>query len=234
MKHPSSQHGISRDAFLARIRAAIGQESPTEGAPPPPAVDESIVRLATPDQDLVSLFARRAGEVGMMVRETSMGSLSADLRECLSDLGASSASLSFAHETLRRTTCDILNDTAVSITGDNNEARFEDLYETDVGISDVERAIAETGTLVYASGEHRSRGGFLVPPTHIAIVRASQIVADMIDHWPSVSQTAATPGALPSSMVMITGPSKTADIEGILITGVHGPGAVHVFVVGDE
>ena len=69
-----------------------------------------------------------------------------------------------------------------------------------------------------------------MPPVHIAIVRAAQIVPDMLDLWP--------PGvpapSMPASLVLVTGPSKTADIEGILITGVHGPREVRVIVVESD
>jgi L-lactate dehydrogenase complex protein LldG len=51
-------------------------------------------------------------------------------------------------------------------------------------------------------------------------------VPDLLDLF-----AASTPGGLPANLTLISGPSKTADIEGILITGVHGPGAVHVILV---
>lgn len=107
---------------------------------------------------------------------------------------------------------------------------LDDLYGVDVGITDVRAAIAETGTLVCWSGPLHGRGVSLVPPVHIAVVRRSDIVPDMIDY---LARHAAEGGALPSSIVFITGPSKTADIEGILITGVHGPREVHIMLVGD-
>ena len=85
-------------------------------------------------------------------------------------------------------------------------------------------AIAETGTLVIASDMRRSRGTFLIPPIHIAVIFESHILPDMIDLWPRLA-------VLHTAFTLITGPSKTADIEGILITGVHGPKAVHVIVL---
>jgi L-lactate dehydrogenase complex protein LldG len=98
-------------------------------------------------------------------------------------------------------------------------------YDAAVGITDVDAALAETGTIIVRSDAMRSRGTFLVPPIHIAIVRARQILPDMLDFWREFQ------GKPPTSLVFISGPSKTADIEGILITGVHGPKAVHVVLV---
>ncbi|HEY3241849.1 MAG TPA: lactate utilization protein, partial [Phycisphaerae bacterium] len=105
---------------------------------------------------------------------------------------------------------------------------FESYYRADAGLTRVDAALAESGTLVCSTGAGRGRGLSLVPPTHIAIVHCSDIVPDMLDYWPRID-----PQALPSSIVFIAGPSKTADIEGILITGVHGPREVHVVLVAD-
>ncbi len=101
-------------------------------------------------------------------------------------------------------------------------------FDAVVGISGVFAAIAETGTLVLASDATRSRGTFLIPPVHIAIVQEFQVVPDMLDLWPLVGTKP------PTALTLITGPSKTADIEGILVTGVHGPGAVHVILVAPD
>ena len=65
----------------------------------------------------------------------------------------------------------------------------------------------------------------LAVPNYISIVRADQIVPDLLD-W-----TASLPADLPANQVLISAPSKTADIEMIIITGVHGPGEVHVIIV---
>ena len=68
----------------------------------------------------------------------------------------------------------------------------------------------------------------MIPPVHIAVVAQAQIVPDLCDFFDGLG------GSLPANINVITGPSKTADIEGILITGVHGPGDVHVVVVSDS
>ena len=96
-------------------------------------------------------------------------------------------------------------------------------------ITDVHGAIAESGTIVCASDAGHSRGLSLVPPVHIALVRQSDILPDLIDF---LRKWKGTPGSgMPSSLTLITGPSKTADIEGELIVGVHGPGQVHIVVM---
>ena len=68
----------------------------------------------------------------------------------------------------------------------------------------------------------------LLPPVHVAIVERQQIVADLIDAFSALTRGKEE---LPSNVVLITGPSKTGDIELQLTTGVHGPGTWHVIVV---
>jgi L-lactate utilization protein LutC len=99
------------------------------------------------------------------------------------------------------------------------------MFSADVGITSAAAAIAETGSLVCTSGPDCWRGLSLIPPIHVAVIRADQILPDLLD-WFS-----GPPEPLPANITLISGPSKTADIEGILITGVHGPGEVHVVVV---
>jgi L-lactate dehydrogenase complex protein LldG len=67
----------------------------------------------------------------------------------------------------------------------------------------------------------------LLPPAHIAVVPASRILTGLDELY----RTLPKPADVTSSMVLITGPSRTADIEQILVRGVHGPGEIHVVVV---
>lgn len=84
------------------------------------------------------------------------------------------------------------------------------------GMTTAAGAIAETGTLILSDASTSSRLGALAPWVHIAALRRDQIFADIT----------ATLAALPAdpNIIWVTGPSKTADVEGILIEGVHGPG----------
>ncbi len=87
----------------------------------------------------------------------------------------------------------------------------------DVGLTGAEAALAETGSVVVSSGPGKSRLASLLPPVHIAFVATSQLTADIFT-W-----TAARQGQLPANVVLISGPSKSADIERVLAVGVHGP-----------
>lgn len=87
----------------------------------------------------------------------------------------------------------------------------------DVGLSGADAALAETGSVVVSSGPGKSRLATLLPPVHVALVSTAQLATDIFT-W-----TAARQKIRPASMTIITGPSKTADIEQVLAVGVHGP-----------
>jgi L-lactate dehydrogenase complex protein LldG len=106
----------------------------------------------------------------------------------------------------------------------------DQFFQADLGISGVAYAVAETGTLVMASARSEPRSLSLLPPVHIAVVGQSQLLPDLFDFFAAL-ETGKT--QLPSCLSLITGPSKTGDIELKLVTGVHGPGELHVvFVTG--
>jgi L-lactate dehydrogenase complex protein LldG len=97
-----------------------------------------------------------------------------------------------------------------------------------LGITGADAALASTGSLVLHTGQGRGRLTSLLPPVHIALVPAGRLVWDLA-HWlhanPRIDQS--------SNLVIVTGPSRTADIEMTLTRGVHGPRDVHVVLVND-
>jgi L-lactate dehydrogenase complex protein LldG len=107
------------------------------------------------------------------------------------------------------------------------ERTDEVLFGVDVGITGVVAAVAETGTLMCVSSAAAARGATLIPPLHIALVSEAQIVGDLFDLFEQLDGSR----DLPANVCLITGPSKTADIEGVLVTGVHGPGEVHIVIL---
>lgn len=110
------------------------------------------------------------------------------------------------------------------------DARRERLAELDpvpVGLTGAVAGLADTGSLAVISAPGRGRMASLLPPAHIAVLRAEQIVPSM-PHFLASHPDAADAG---SNLVFITGPSRTGDIEMTLSRGVHGPGVVDVVIV---
>lgn len=88
----------------------------------------------------------------------------------------------------------------------------EDVWQADMGITLADFAIAETGSIVLSAGNNRARLASLTPPTHIVLVK--EIVATLEEAFARITDR---------TSVIITGTSRTADIEGVLVRGVHGP-----------
>ena len=90
-------------------------------------------------------------------------------------------------------------------------------------------AIAETGTLVFTTGAQTPTASALLPDTHVAVVRADRIVSGMEEAFALVRTEH---GGMPRAMNMISGPSRTGDIEQTIVLGAHGPFRVHVLLLG--
>ena len=90
--------------------------------------------------------------------------------------------------------------------------------------------VAETGTLIMTSGPDNPTTLNFLPDTHIVVVDAKDIAGDYESVWARLR--ARYGDALPRTINMITGPSRSADIAQILILGAHGPRRLHVLVVG--
>lgn len=99
-------------------------------------------------------------------------------------------------------------------------APHKDPWTATVGVTWAEIAIAETGSLIVRARPNRSRLTSLTPPIHIALIRNDAIVPHLEDAMGAFAQD--------RTAVIITGPSRTADIEGVLVRGVHGPGELIV------
>ena len=99
------------------------------------------------------------------------------------------------------------------------EAFKEDLFQIDAGITSVRAGVAETGAVVLWPTSHEPRLMSLVPPVHVAVLDADTIynsLGEMMtaERWAD---------GMPTNALLISGPSKTADIEFTLVFGVHGP-----------
>ena len=97
-----------------------------------------------------------------------------------------------------------------------------------VGITGVFAGIAETGTLMLLSGPDTPASMHLLPETHIAVLPASRVVAHYEDAFARIRQEH---GSLPRAVNLVSGPSRTGDIEQTIVIGAHGPYRVHIVIV---
>lgn len=113
-----------------------------------------------------------------------------------------------------------------------NHARQEGiqwLSQADAGLTGCLGVLADTGSLILVSGSERSQLASLLPPVHIAVVRTEQIYQSFDDWLRNSNETIADYQAV----TLVSGPSRTADIEMTLTIGVHGPKRLIVFIVSD-
>lgn len=96
------------------------------------------------------------------------------------------------------------------------------------GVSTAIYGLAETGSVVLAASRDEPRGRSLLPDVHVTLLREDRILPGLEELFAAVGD------ALPSALAIVTGPSRSADIEQKLVVGVHGPGEVHVVLTAPE
>lgn len=98
----------------------------------------------------------------------------------------------------------------------------------EVGITGCEFLVAQTGSVMVSSAQGGGRQMNIFPPLHIIIANKNQLVATLEEAYSMIQQKYAD--GLPSQIALITGPSRTADIEKTLVLGAHGPGELWVMI----
>ena len=211
---------MSRDNILHRVRTALGRSAGQAVADPPP------VRIRIPDVDMEKRISTMFASIEALAGKTHRAATPADARAfvaaAIEGKSAVASNAPFLAE------CGIASLPGVrSGIADREELRR--LCATaDVGITSADYALADTGTLVMLASPAEARLISLLPPMHIAVVPKERLLSGLDELFTMLPD----PAAQTSSMVLITGPSRTADIEQILVRGVHGPGEIHVVVVG--
>ncbi len=106
-----------------------------------------------------------------------------------------------------------------------------DFLNQQAGVTRCEFLIARFGSVMVSSALNAGRRMFVYPETHIVIAKASQVVVEISDALKGMQKKYKK--GLPSQITVITGPSRTADIEKTLVMGAHGPKELYVFLIDD-
>src|SRR5436190_9955149 len=205
----------NRDAFVARVRQATvqGRQYRVHTQPAPDGIG-----YVGAGGDLCERFAAEAEAVGGQAFVVpDLAAAREQRQKRWTDADAALAGCG-QHELLDRLELgDLLAAAGVVPLDYDDLAKLslaeqrEKLLACDLGITSCDCAIAETGTLMMCSRPGQERVASLLPPTHIAIVERQQIVPDLIDAMTLLHQRGLN--SLPSNITLITGPSKTGDIE---------------------
>jgi L-lactate dehydrogenase complex protein LldG len=210
---------------LTRVRRALGRAAPLTTPPTPPTINEPVARLVHSEIGLPELFTSRAQAQKMHVEPATPDQVAAKVVGYL--VGRGLRRIALPNSPL----LDQLGiEPALKAAGLDartwRDMTLDQLYDFDAGVTDVTYAIAETGSLVIQTNPEHGRSISLVPNVHIAIVQPQNCLPDLLDLMEKLQET-----GIGNNVTIITGPSKTADIEGALVVGVHGPGEVRVFLL---
>lgn len=218
---------MDREAFLTRIRSALDTSllppHPTEdpGAYVPPAPSGSLVDRFCTELEAVDGVAHRATGIDD-ARRIVMGLMEGHRTfMARGNLPIPGLAGHLIHEGFHIVGTDVPSDPVGRL---DHQRSYMDL---EVGITSVDAALAESGSIVLTSGRESPRMASLIPQIHIALVATDQIYPSL-SHLLAERPDLVTAG---SNLVVITGPSRTGDIEQTLTLGVHGPRHVHVVLV---
>jgi L-lactate dehydrogenase complex protein LldG len=214
---------MERARFLERVRGGLSGVE----APPLPS-DLPITPASDDGRPPHQRFSEELREVGGVVEPVSRADLAGAVAAAAEATDARTAVIGpdvgpFAEkviEGLRRSGVEVLEP-------DGPEKWREACARADLGVTGALLGVASSGSILTAAGSASSRLASLLPPAHLAILPSERLVAGFEELFAALGDRLVRA----SSAVLISGPSRTADIEMVLVRGVHGPRHVHVLLV---
>ena len=210
---------MSRDHILHKVRTALGRSAGQAPAAAPPA------RIRIPEVDLDARVASFFHAIEKLAGKTLLAASGAEVAAYIAPLVVGKSAVASNAAVLRD--CGVTGLAGVRTGFTDREELRAACAAADFGITGADYALADTGTLVMLSSQREARMISLLPPVHIAVVAREKILTGLDELYTVLPH----PADETSSMVLITGPSRTADIEQILVRGVHGPGEIHVIAL---
>jgi len=210
---------VSRDWMLHKIRTALGRSAGQPAPEPPPVLlDVPVVSV----EDRIGLFR---ASLEKLAGKPHVAASPAEARDYAAALAAGKRVVASNAPFLRE--CGITSIPGVESGFTDAAALREACADAGLGITSADYVLADTGSLVLLSSHEEARLISLLPPVHLAVVPCDRLLTGLDE----LLTVLPLPAERTSAMVFITGPSRTADIEQILVRGVHGPGEIHVVLV---
>lgn len=195
----------ARENILGRVRTSLRRPQGTPVPPPPP------VRIRIPEVPLERRIETFCTALEVLAAKTLVAASPAEAAEYVERVVAGRNAWS--------TQSPLLAECGISYPAVEKD-------KAEVGITGADYGLADTGTLVVL-GSSDPRLASLLPPVHIALLKLDTLLTGLDELLTRLPK----PAEQTASMVLITGPSRTADIEQILVRGVHGPGELHVILL---
>ncbi|HEY4330145.1 MAG TPA: lactate utilization protein [Phycisphaerae bacterium] len=198
--------------------------------PVPPELDESIIRQCPRGAEreaLVERWVRMARGNSMKVQVVARESVAQVLEECLASHQVDKLLLNAPQWETSLGLSEFFAGKGLQVTRWGDPGSRDIAFGCDAAVTECRGGLADSGSILVWSTPEFGRSSTLVTPVHVVLMKASQILPDLVDALELVPRA----GEMPSNVVVINGPSKTADIENKLITGVHGPKYLYVILV---
>lgn len=229
----------SREVFLSTVRRSLGRTGPTAPASngAPSADRDAAIRQDTLSREqMIARFEEEVKKVhGVVGRVSGHGELSSLLGALIEEKGIrkiarwDTPSLAELDSALMAGGAEVL---PINLNEDESSRpeQRNALVQADMGLTEADFAVADIGSLVFRASGPQSRLASVIPPVHVAIVTPDKIVSSLRDLLPLLN----TADGLPSAVSLVTGPSRTADIETIRTVGIHGPVELHVIIFEND
>jgi L-lactate dehydrogenase complex protein LldG len=218
-----------RENIFARIREALTVKANAHGAAGLPATADHrrvMPPVAASVEGQFALFAKNASELRADFKSMAGMNEATEYLKSLSVAGKWQRVAAHDGELARAAAGSL--DLPVSFI--EQGIAKEDLGHCDAGITECDALVAQTGTVLVTSRSAGGRALSCLPPHHVVIARREQLVPDLSAAFALLKQK--YDGNFPSMISFITGPSRTGDIERILVLGAHGPKQLTILCVG--
>ncbi len=246
---------MDRAEFIAEVSAALERPRPSAPSESPSRYADLGEAMAEAEAIIEDVEARSSQLLDEAVEAMTAADWNVHQAETIEDVAEIIASicrksgvssvLRSGHEILDEARVDrTLTETGVVVRDMSIESGLTDserekartahrraVFSVDMGITGGDYVIAETGTLVIHPQKGVSRLTSLAPPIHVAVIRRGQVLPSL-DELFLLEHVALKTGIRSGSMNLISGPSRTGDIEATIVKGIHGPIEVHAVLVG--
>jgi L-lactate dehydrogenase complex protein LldG len=223
----------TRTEFLSRVKKALGhpvdQPAPSPVASHPVMRDDLVRQVKVDAPNRTERWLQLAAKNGMFVQKMNRDAILESIKTCLAKHQAKKVMTNLGSFEGQIAVPETLTAAGIETHAWGQPGCRDTAYQCDASITDCRYGLADTGALLVWSDPTFGRSSTLTVPVHIILLREERILPDMVDGLSRVRQDCN--GQMPSNIVVINGPSKTADIEMNLVTGVHGPKYVYVLVI---
>lgn len=214
---------MDRTRFLARVQEALADAD----APPLPA-DLPATPASDDGRPVIQRFSEELRAVGGVVEVVSRADLAGAVAAAAEQAEARTAVVGPDLGPFAGPVAEGLVRFGVEVLEPDEPAGWRQAAaRADLGVTGALLAVASSGSILASAGRESSRLASLLPPAHLAILPAERVIAGFEDLFGALGEHLREG----SAAVLMTGPSRTADIEMVLVRGVHGPRHVHVLLV---